>query len=180
MNKLFYTEEQDFRQSPLVWIVFGFLFLGLILNIMIVSGVKAFTDENAAPMTNLEIALTFAAIGIVIAGALIVFLGSKLEVRIYSDGIRYRYPVFIRKEKFISRDEIASVFVGKYNPLFEFGGWGWRIKRFGYKKAFNVSGSKGLRVTLNNGKQIVFGTLREAELRDAVNKMMSFERTNFV
>lgn len=180
MNKLYFTEEQDFRQSPLVWIVLGFLFLGLLLNVMLVSGVKVFTDENAAPKTNLEIALTFAAIGIVIAVLLIIFLGSKLEVRIWSDGIRYRYPVFISKEKFISRAEIASVFVGKYNPLLEYGGWGWRIKRFGNKKAFNVSGNKGLKVTLTNGKQIVFGTLREAELRDAVNKMMTFERTNFV
>lgn len=176
MEKLYFTEEQDFRQSPLVWIVMISLFLGLLINILAVSGMPYFTGDNPEPMTNVEVALTFSAIGLVIAVAMIIFFGSKIEVKISNEGIRYRYPVFVRKEKFIPRSEIATVFVGKYHPLLEYGGWGWRVKRFGNKRAYNVSGNKGLKVILTNGKQIVFGTLREAEMRDAVNKMMTFEK----
>lgn len=178
MEKLYFTEEQDFRQSPLVWIVMISLFLGLLINILAVSGMSYFAGENSEPMTNIEVALTFSVIGLVIAVVMIIFFSSKLELKISNEGIRYRFPVFLRREKFISRDEIAAVFVGKYYPLIEFGGWGWRIKRLGNKRAYNVSGNKGLRVTLKSGKLIMFGTQREAELREAVNRMMTFEKTS--
>ena len=68
--------------------------------------------------------------------------------------------------------DIASAEVGKYRPLLEFGGWGWRKRLLQRKTAYNVSGSIGIRITLKNGSQILLGTLKQEEMKRAVDKMM--------
>jgi len=68
--------------------------------------------------------------------------------------------------------DIVSAKVEKYRPILEFGGWGWRKRFLSRKTAFNVSGRIGLRVTLKNGSQILFGTRQEQEMKRAVEKML--------
>jgi hypothetical protein len=59
----------------------------------------------------------------------------------------------------------------KYRLVIEFGGWGWRKRFLSRKTAFNVSGSFGVRVTLKNRSQILFGTQQQDEMKRAVQKM---------
>lgn len=73
----------------------------------------------------------------------------------------------------ISLDDISSVEVSKYRPLFEFGGWGWRRRFLSGKTAFNVSGRIGVRVILKNGSQILFGTQKQEKMKRAVEKMLT-------
>lgn len=170
MSKLIFKEEQNFRSSIFVWLITIPLFM--VLTVIVVAG-AANHKQNASGSALEEIIIPIVLLILVECGLLFLFLKSRLEVSIWSDGIRYRYPILINKEKFIPKDEIASTEVAKYNPIGEFGGWGWRTGIVSRKKAYNVSGNKGLRVSLKNGKQILFGTLKENELRSAVNRMMN-------
>jgi hypothetical protein len=77
--------------------------------------------------------------------------------------------------KHIPLAEIASVEVGRYNPVFEFGGWGWRKRLLTKKTAYNVSGRIGIRVIKKNGSQVMFGTHKQDEMKRAVVKMMQPE-----
>jgi hypothetical protein len=53
-----------------------------------------------------------------------------------------------------------------YSPLRDYGGWGIRYGSKG--KAYNVSGNRGVRLELSNGKRLLFGSQRPEELSEAV------------
>ncbi len=57
-----------------------------------------------------------------------------------------------------------------YRPILEYGGWGIRYGLRG--RAYNVSGNRGLRVELTNGKHILFGSAKPEELKLALDNMM--------
>jgi hypothetical protein len=53
--------------------------------------------------------------------------------------------------------------VRKYNPLTEYGGWGYRTG-FGKKSgAMNVKGNIGIQIELSNGKKLLLGTQKKTE-----------------
>jgi hypothetical protein len=53
-----------------------------------------------------------------------------------------------------------------YSSLRDYGGWGIRYGSKG--KAYNVSGSRGVRLELSNGKRLLIGSQRPEELSEAV------------
>ena len=50
------------------------------------------------------------------------------------------------------------------------GGWGIRFWTK-YGTVYNVRGSKGLYIELNDGKSFVIGTRKEAEMKDVLTKL---------
>jgi len=80
--------------------------------------------------------------------------------------------VLIQYRPFISRRillrEIAHVEIRVYRPLGEFGGWG--IRGWGDRVAYNVSGDTGVELTLVDGRSILIGSKRAAELAGAIYK----------
>lgn len=173
MERLIYKEEQSFRQSVVPWIM---LASGLL---MIVGFSIAFYQQfylgkpyGNEPMSNDGLIWSSIIAFFVMSAAFIFILSAILVTEIWSDGIRYKFPPLIRKTRLIPVSEIASVEVVKYNPIFEFGGWGWRKRLLSRKTAYNVSGRIGIRVTKKNGSQILFGTRQEEEMKRAVNRMM--------
>lgn len=96
----------------------------------------------------------------------------KLETRIDEQGISYRYLPFHRKARLRTWDKIRSVTVRKYNPILEYGGWGYRIG-LRKKRALNVKGNMGIQIVYKNGRQLLLGTQRpneaEAVLKTYVN-----------
>ncbi|MFN5224364.1 MAG: hypothetical protein ACK5DJ_09275 [Bacteroidota bacterium] len=92
----------------------------------------------------------------VIGGISALLLFSKLETTISHDEIQYRLFPFQWNMRKISREQIADVFVRKYSPLFEYGGWGLRWSLNG--KAVNVRGNMGIQLVLKNGSRILIGT----------------------
>jgi len=92
----------------------------------------------------------------VIGGLSALLLFSKLETSISQDEIQYRLFPFQWNMRKISREQIADVFVRKYSPLFEYGGWGLRWSLNG--KAVNVRGNMGIQLVLKNGSRILIGT----------------------
>ena len=93
----------------------------------------------------------------------LVFL-SKLETKIDELGIHYRFwPL---KLKLINWSDIENCFVRKYNPLFEYGGWGYKLGIFRKKgSAVNVKGNIGIQIVFKSGKQFLIGTQREVEVK---------------
>ncbi len=173
MERLIYREEQLVRQSVMPWIVIpAWLFMigtfGYGFYQQFYLG-RAFGDE---PMSNNGLLLT-GILTITLTGIFfVVLLSGSLDTEIWSDGIRYKFPPFIRNLKHIPLSDIASAEVSKYRPLVEFGGWGWRKRLFSRKTAYNLGGNIGLRVVRKNGSQIVFGTRKKDEMKRAVDKMM--------
>ena len=110
---------------------------------------------------------------VVVSTIFIFILNGSLVTEIWTDGIRYKFTPLIRKMRHIPLEQIIDVEVAKYRPVLEFGGWGWRRRLLSRKTAFNVSGNIGIRVTLKNRSQILFGTHQQEEMKRALEKMLT-------
>jgi hypothetical protein len=88
----------------------------------------------------------------------LVFISSlKLYSRIDDEGVHYKMGMLHRKIKTIPWQDIDQIYVRKYAPLREYGGWGIR-RGLSAGKAFNVKGNYGIQVVRKNGKRILIGT----------------------
>jgi hypothetical protein len=139
-----YEEEQAFDQIWL-WAIMGIELL-IVMVPLILTGQSWWTF--------------LVAVGAIVLG--MALLGSiKLTTRIDSTGVHYRMKVFHWKEQTIPWEEIDQIYVRKYSPIGEYGGWGIRYGRGG--RAFNVRGNYGIQVVKKNGKRILLGTQKPDE-----------------
>ncbi|WP_034257044.1 hypothetical protein [Adhaeribacter aquaticus] len=97
-----------------------------------------------------------------------IFLSSRLETVITSDGINVRFFPFQLTFKNYTWDKISKSFVRHYHPLTEYGGWGLRFGVFGSGKAYNVSGNKGIQIIFTNGSKLLIGTKKPTEVEDTL------------
>ena len=108
---------------------------------------------------------------VIICRGLVLLLGrSKLETVIDDRAVYYRFPPFVNREHRLTQEDISEIYVRKYRPIWEYGGWGYRI-RPGKGKALNVSGNIGLQIILKNGKALLIGTAKREELERAVRRL---------
>jgi hypothetical protein len=174
MSTLLFHEEQPVSQTfiPLLmipaWLISAAIF-GWGFNEQLVKG-KPWGDN---PMSDTGLLITgiavIAGLGILVS---LLFAGSLItEVR--SDGFYYRFSPFINKLRRIPIEQIASAEVKKYSPLLEYGGWGVRRSPFRRTTAYNISGTKGVLITLKTGRRIMFGTARMDDMRKAIERMMA-------
>jgi hypothetical protein len=172
MERLIFREEQSFRQSFVPWIM-----LAAILFMMGSFGVayyqQLYLGQPSDEGTSNQELIWSSIISFVVMSAVFIFILNRVLItEIWSDGIRFRFSPFVRKMKHIPLSDIASVEVTKYRPVAEFGGWGVRKRFLSRKTAYNISGRIGLRVIKQNGSQILFGTRKENEMKQAIHKMM--------
>ena len=92
---------------------------------------------------------------------------AKLVTKIGGNKLRYQFYPFHLTEREISLDE-TKIEVKEYSPLLEFGGWGLRWRPG--KIAFSVSGSKAIRINSDEGREIILGTQKPEEVKEALNK----------
>ena len=92
----------------------------------------------------------------------------KLETQIDENGISYRFYPFQRRFRFSSWADMQQVTIRTYNPILEYGGWGYRISLH-KKKALNIKGKIGIQIVFKNGKELLLGTQNP----DAVNEMIN-------
>ena len=95
----------------------------------------------------------------------------KLETIITSKGIQFGFKPFQRKGISYSWNEINSIEVTKYNPLTDFGGWGWRISLKGKGQAYTISGNHGILIKLKNGKVRLVGTKKPDEVERVLSRI---------
>jgi len=112
-------------------------------------------------------------INYVLIGFFIPFLFYLFELRlkVSAEGLHYQFFPFHLKSHIIKLEDIEKFKAMEYSPLKEYGGWG--IK-YGFKgKAYNVSGNKGVKIFLNNGTNIMFGSQKHKELAKALKENRS-------
>lgn len=89
-----------------------------------------------------------------------------LSSRISSDGIEFKFNIFQFKPRKIAWNEVRTIELGKYNALAEYGGWGYRKGWKKKKVAYNVAGDVGLKIVLNDGREIMLGTQEERKMQE--------------
>lgn len=159
METLF-SEKQRFTQ-PWIWV----LLIGL--NVLFLYGIvqqlifKIPFGNNPAPDGLL---VTFAFIPIAITW---LFLRFELTTEITKEAIFFQLKPFQSKKEKIEWTAIEKAYLRTYSPLKEYGGWGYRLSSKG--KAYNVRGNQGLQLELKNGKKILIGTQKAADLERVLN-----------
>jgi len=154
-----FREVQKYRQWWVWLLVYGAAALtwyGFIQQIMLG---KPF-GTNPAP--DWAMWLIWLAVGI---GFPVFFQSLALIVQVHGDRILIRYaPVLRRTILFV---EIESFVVRTYSPIWEYGGWGIRGRGSG-KRAYNVSGNRGVDLRLRNGQEILIGSQKPEKLAQAL------------
>jgi hypothetical protein len=93
----------------------------------------------------------------------ILFRIMRLTVSIDANKIEYAFKPFHIRNQIITKQEIESAQVIKYEPISQYGGWGIRYS-FKNGKAFTTSGYYGLQLKLKSGKCILLGTQQPDKL----------------
>lgn len=99
----------------------------------------------------------------------------KWATQIKNDGVYVKLFPFHLKYKFYSWEQLSKSYVRKYNPISEYGGWGYRIGIFGKGKAFNISVNMGLQLELNNKSKIFIGTRKAEELKSVLLNISQYK-----
>jgi hypothetical protein len=174
MEKILFKEEQKFGQWW-IWFILLSAFAVSVVPIWygLFNQVTTGQPWGDNPSSNGVLALTASLTTLLMAGIFLLFKNMRLQVEIYENGIRFRYPPLVRKWRKIARTEIERYEVGKYRPVAEYGGWGIRRKFRKYGKAYSVKGNIGLKLFLKNGKIILLGSQRAQALSYAMEKLMS-------
>jgi len=161
-----FIEEQRFTQ---MWLI---ILLIVTMGVPVFMILREFSESDGQDM-DVKIGM------LVVFGTVILVFGLifslKLKTRIDESGIQYRFFPFHVKIRLIAWHEIQEVYVRKYNPISEYGGWGIKGGALWSKSkgvAYNVSGNIGIQLVLKNGKKILIGTQKE---KDANNVLTTYK-----
>jgi len=182
-GKIFFREEQRLTDSPKKWIfVVVYILVMVILGYGMMKQLVLGKPWGNHPMSNAGLLLTFSIVEMFMSGIAMLQTHTKLIVYIDKEGIHYRFPVFVRKERLIKRKQIVGYDVREYRPLKETGGWGLR-KRAIYRMAdkgitYKIMGNMGLKLYLADGRRLLLGTRRPEAMKRAMKKLMSENERN--
>lgn len=173
MNNLQFEESQQFR-SRSFWIFLWtiIIFLTVLFGYGFVKQIIFGKSFGMKPASDLEIILTTICVYFLCGGLFLLFFFAKLTTIINQDGIWIRYVPFRNRKRFIPWNQIENLYVRKYDPIREYGGFGFR---FGFKEglAYNVSGSWGLQIIMKDGKKIMVGTQKPKALKKFLENFKS-------
>jgi hypothetical protein len=109
---------------------------------------------------------------VIVGGGLPLFMYSTgLDTEVRDCGTCIRFRPFHRKWVVFGFESIQKAEASTYSPLKDYGGWGIRYGRKG--KAYNVSGNKGVLLTLRDGKNVLIGSKNHEVLCSAINGRVS-------
>jgi hypothetical protein len=153
-----FREEQRFRKWW-VWLIIGFvaLFQWRTLLMQVVLG-RPVGDNPAADWMVVLLWLLF---GI---GFPLFFLYLRLAVTVTDQAVDIHFRPLVRRA--IPIADVARAEARNYAALREYGGWG--IRGRGDKRAYNVSGDRGVELILTDGRKVMIGSQRADELARAI------------
>lgn len=176
MKKSYFKEEQHFS-NPWFWVFLIVVFtIALAPTVVAIYGglvLEKPYGETPSSLTTLFILLSVLVVIYILV--ILLFRKMRLIVEIRDEGVCYRYPPFISKERLFAREEINKYEIRKYKPIMEYSGWGIRYSWGKSGRALTVKGRMGLQLFLTDGKKVLFGTQRGDALLRAMNKMMKGE-----
>lgn len=120
----------------------------------------------SSPQYNLKSRLVLALPGLLVVLLVLGLSLLRLEVRLDTDGVHYRYFPLLRRWRHWPWGEFKQVFARAYSPIGDYGGWG--LRGLAGNKAYNVWGSEGLQLVFKSGDRLLLGTQQPAELREAL------------
>ncbi|MCX6243228.1 MAG: DUF6141 family protein [Bacteroidetes bacterium] len=165
---ILFKERQRFKQW---WIWLAFLGINALflyaVYVQVICG-KPF-GNNPAPDAVLIIIMVMTIL------LSVFFFSFNLTTVVKDDGIYVRFFPFHFSFRHYSWEMISKAYVRQYNPIGEYGGWGYRLGIFGKGKAWNVSGNKGLQLEFNNKKKLLIGTKKPDELAAVLTKMGQYK-----
>jgi len=147
-----YHETQYFRQP---WII------ALIAGVAIITWYSMLVTEPATGQVQILIILAF---GVLLP---LFFAVLRLETQVSVDGISYRMPPIVRKERIIPWNDLAAADLITIRPIRDCGGWGIRYCR-GEGIAYLVSGNQAIRCRKKTGEKVLLGTRHPGEMMRAV------------
>lgn len=137
MKNIVFSEDQKFDNKWL-WIAIGVvMIIPVILALLVKKGI----------MISVLIAIP----------VLILLLLMRLKTEIGEEGIIVKFFPVIILNKLIKWEDIEQIYIRKYKPIAEYGGWGLRIS-YKHGLAYNVKGNKGIQIIFKDGKQLLIGT----------------------
>jgi hypothetical protein len=161
-----FNERQRFNQAWL-WI----LIIAVTCASIGVSGItylEATTEDQ-----KFESAIGLLIIVVVMTLIIVFIVNLELETKIDDRGIQYRFKPFVWNWQLLKPEDLTSATVVTYNPILDYGGWGYRIGVLGKGKALNIRGNKGIRIVKKNGKKLLIGTQRPDEAQAILHLMFN-------
>lgn len=155
-EQMLYQETQRFNQWWIKILLFALNFYLFILIFNLIDQIK----------NNGDLSSLFMIFILIITEAF--FMTINLKTQIYKDNINISFFPFF-KNKLINFLELDKYYVRKYNPIAEYGGWGFRLGVFGKGRAYNIRGNMGLQLEFKNGKKLLIGTQSPKELEEVLN-----------
>ncbi len=93
----------------------------------------------------------------------------RLDTEVRRDGLYIRYVPFHRNFRRFKAEDLRESYACTYRPMLEYGGWGIR---YGWKgKAYNVRGNQGVQLVLRDGRRVLIGSMKPAELEAALRSI---------
>ena len=140
-----FTEAQKFDQWWVQLLIYG-LFLASIIGMF-------FGVSNISEGSLTEFLIERVPPFIILAIISIALFVTKLKTKIDEKGIYYGFWPFQKKLRLASWQEIEKVYVRKYKPLREFGGWGYKYSLKAGGKVYNTKGNMGIQIVFKDGKK---------------------------
>jgi hypothetical protein len=150
-----FKEEQKFTQWWLWLLLIG---IGILPIIGIYKQFIIGEDFGSKPMNDTGLII----FSLFVFGLIALFWCMRLKTEIDTKEIRMRFFPFAKKR--IAWKDVKSSEVVNYGFV---GGWGIRLWT-SYGTVYNVKGDKGIAIELSNGKKLLIGTQKEAELKEFI------------
>jgi hypothetical protein len=91
-----------------------------------------------------------------------------LETIIHQDGIYVRFVPLQKSFRIYQWDMLEEVYVRKYAPLSEYGGWGYRVGFGNAGGALNIAGDMGIQLVFKDKMSLLIGTQKPEEVEKAL------------
>ena len=101
------------------------------------------------------------------------------RVEVNPDGILFHFPPFVRN-KHISFEQIISLKFHPINPIFDYGGWGYRLMPFFDGTAYIMEGKQGATIVFQGGKRKIAFTLKDVEGFKNGLAQSNFDKTKII
>tara|TARA_R110002051_G_scaffold298754_3_gene365715 strand:- start:5621 stop:6100 length:480 start_codon:yes stop_codon:yes gene_type:complete len=153
-----FAEEQKFTQW---WLWLILIAIGLLPVYGIYKQLIIGEDFGSKPMSNLGLII----FSVFVLCFILLFYFMRLKTEIDPKEIRMRFFPFVQKS--IPWSEIKDAKLVNYGFV---GGWGIRLWT-SYGTVYNTKGNKGLAIELLDGKKLLIGTQREADLQKFLDRL---------
>ncbi|MEA2465694.1 MAG: hypothetical protein QOJ98_3441 [Acidobacteriota bacterium] len=166
---MYFREQQQFRQGWL-WLLFGAISIPIVgvLGYGVYQQLVLGHPFGTNPASNLALSGVFSVILVLHTLVLALFWYARLDVEVHAAELTIRFRPFHLKPRRIPLHAITDARARQYSALGEYGGWGIRMGVHGW--AYNVSGDDGVQLTLADGRRILIGSRRSAELEAAIRQ----------